>query len=94
MPTLYETQPDLEPIEYTHFDCWAESMEENSLTPLELYLDIIHAWENSLGCNLLYDDEEPQLYGDNLWDVVCFRVLQAGYSVYSGDNFIEIYEAD
>lgn len=91
MPILYTMQPDLEPIEFTHFDCWEEAMEENNWEHIDLYLDIIQSWEKSLGITLLYSDEEPHLYGDSIWDVVCFRVLQGGYSVYSGDNFIEIY---
>ena len=97
MPILYTTQPDLEPIEFTHFDCWEEAMEENNWTLPQLHLDIIHSWEESLGITLLYAEEENaghdgHLYGDTIWDVVCFRVLQGGYSVYSGDNFIEIYD--
>jgi hypothetical protein len=91
MATLYATQPDLEPIEYTHFDCWDEVMEENNWTHFELYMDIIRSWEKSLGVTLIFEDEEPQLYGDSIWDLVVFRVLQGGYDVYVGTAFIEIY---
>lgn len=92
MNILYDTQPeDLEPIEFTHYDCWDEAMEENNWTLFELYMDIIRSWEKSLGVTLIFEDEEPQLYGDSIWDLVVFRVLQGGYDVYVGTAFIEIY---
>lgn len=90
MPILYTTQPDLDPIEYTHFDCWDEAMEENNWTLTELHRDIIQSWEKSLGLTLFEGCENP--YSASVWDAVCFKVLQGGYSVYSGDNFIEIYD--
>ncbi len=47
MSIYYETEPDdLEPVEFTHFDCWEDD------TTME---DIIHAWEASLGITLPVD---------------------------------------
>jgi hypothetical protein len=47
MGILYTTQPeDIEPVEYTHFDCWEDD------TTME---DVIHAWEASLGVTLPVD---------------------------------------
>ena len=54
MATLFEIQPeDLEPFEYTHFDCWFEDTtinptlaDEGELTDQAIY--VLEAWEQSL----------------------------------------------
>lgn len=47
MGILYTTRPDdLEPIEFTHFDCWEED------TTME---EILESWESSLGITLPKD---------------------------------------
>lgn len=44
MGMLYTIQPDdLEPIEYTHFDCWEDG---------DTWFDISRAWEKNLGIAL------------------------------------------
>jgi hypothetical protein len=44
MGRLYTVEPDdLEPIEYTHFDCWEDG---------DTWFDISRAWEKSLGIAL------------------------------------------
>lgn len=47
MGILYTTRPDdLEPVEFTHFDCWEED------TTME---EILESWESSLGITLPKD---------------------------------------
>jgi hypothetical protein len=47
MGMLYTIRPDdLEPVEFTHFDCWEDN------TTME---EIIQSWEASLGINLPVD---------------------------------------
>jgi hypothetical protein len=47
MGMLYTIRPDdLEPVEFTHFDCWEDD------TTME---EIIQSWEASLGINLPVD---------------------------------------
>ena len=76
MSTYFICQPeDIEPVEFTHFDCWDDD------TTME---EIIHSWEASLGITLPVDS----------WDSVIMALLRNGYSVYEGDEFIEIYELE
>lgn len=46
MSIYYNVQPEREPIEFTHFDCWTDD------TTLE---EIVHSWEASLGVVLPVD---------------------------------------
>ena len=47
MSIYHLTQPDdIEPVEFTHFDCWADD------TTME---EIVHSWEASLGITLPVD---------------------------------------
>lgn len=74
MSTYFICQPeDIEPVEFTHFDCWDDdaTMEE-----------IVSSWSKNLGIELPTDS----------WDSVIMTLLRNGYSVYEGDEFIEIYE--
>ena len=48
MATLYDIQPDREPVEFTHFDCW-----DNTTT----WAGIARAWSASLGITLPEEDE-------------------------------------
>ena len=76
MSTYFICQPeDIEPVEFTHFDCWDDD------TTME---EIIHSWEASLGITLPVDS----------WDSVIVQLLRNGYSVYEGDEFIEIYDEE
>lgn len=64
--------------------------------------EIIQAWEQSLNMDLLtgYSEELSEdlsstierLGTDLAFDLVIIKLLRAGYHVYSGDNFIEVYQ--
>jgi hypothetical protein len=74
MGMLYTIQPDdLEPIEYTHFDCWNDG---------DTWYDIVRIWEKNLGIGLSKESIDNTI----------MDLLQQGYDVYNGDEFIEIYE--
>lgn len=74
MSTYFICQPeDIEPVEFTHFDCWDDD------TTME---EIVASWSKNLGIELPTDS----------WDSVIMTLLRNGYSVYEGDEFIEIYE--
>jgi len=65
MGMLYSIQPDdLEPIEYTHYDCW-----ENDTT----WFDIVRAWEKTLGVGLPKESTEATIISllSNGYDVYC-----------------------
>ena len=47
MGILYDIQPDYEPIEFTHYDCWDEST---------TWADIARAWGATLGISLPAED--------------------------------------
>ena len=51
MGILYNIQPDIEPVEYTHFDCWQDST---------TWAEIARAWSASLGITLP-EENEPDL---------------------------------
>jgi hypothetical protein len=98
MATLYEIEPDnLKIIDYTHFDCWFEKDEEDDEDldeTLEQYAsvanEVIAVWEQSLNIKL----PRPNFLKDGIslgFEVVCEAIVNAGYSVYHGDEFIEIY---
>ena len=74
MGMLYTIQPDdLEPVEYTHYDCWDDDTK---------WYDIARAWESTLGIGL----------AKHSIDSTIMSLLQQGYDVYNGDEFIEIYK--
>jgi hypothetical protein len=91
--TLYEIQPDdLEPIEFTHFDQWFCDEKEDGTQ--EQYAtranEILKAWEQTLNIKL----PRPNFLKDGLslgFEIVCEAIVNAGFSVYNGDEFIEIY---
>jgi hypothetical protein len=98
MAIAYDIQPEhLEPIEFTHFDCWFEDDEDDEdVTPerlSDLANDILDGWEETLSIKIdregLDFSDEDRAY-DSFW-IVADNIVQAGYSVYKGDTFIEIY---
>lgn len=106
MGTLYTIQPeDKEPIEFTHFDCWFMSEEDEDETDLEAFdeaddealerklTDILDSWEKTLGITLPRADSRV-IGVDYALDLVIVAVLEHGYDVYKGDTFIEIYESE
>ena len=100
MSTLLDIQPDdLEPIEFTHFDMWFEDDDGEGITPQQLSdqaNDTLDLWEETLGVKfdregLDFSDE------DRAYDSFCVvtdDIVRAGYSVYKGDTFIEIYSKE
>lgn len=57
MAKLYDTQPDREPIEFTHFDCW-----DSSTT----WAEISRAWSATLGTTLPETDDPDLIILDLL----------------------------
>jgi hypothetical protein len=95
MATFYEIQPDFEPIEYTHFDQWFCDEDEDGTQEqyAAVAYEVLEAWEKSLGIEL----PTPDFLKDGLdmaFQVVCEAIVEAGYSVYYGDEFIEIYNEE
>lgn len=74
MGTLFTCQPeDLEPVEFTHYDCWDDTT---------TWGEIARSWGATLGITLPEDCE----------DATILELLRRGYSVYQGDEFIEVYD--
>lgn len=105
MATLYETQPDIEPIEYTHFDCWFSDGSDDYEEGLDLFHnatdkqlarameDILTGWEKSLGLEL----PRPNISAvgtDYALDIVLMTIMEHGYNVFKGSDFIEIYQGE
>jgi hypothetical protein len=92
MATLYDIQPDFEPIEFTHFDTWFCDEKEDGTQEQYAALanEVLATWEQTLNIKL----PRPNFAKDGLslgFEVVCEAIVEAGYSVYNGDEFIEIY---
>jgi hypothetical protein len=82
MSIFYNVQPNREPIEFTHFDMWDDDEDLNG---------ILEAWENSLNMQLPRYDLSTISVEEAL-SIVVVMILNRGYDVYYGDEFIEIYE--
>ncbi|MFA6120879.1 MAG: hypothetical protein WCT35_09425 [Sideroxydans sp.] len=91
---LYSIRPDgdREPIEYTHYQEWHEP---NKVDELER---VLASWEKNLGVNLSisegFDSLEQMVHSvgwDNTINLVVYAILCAGFDVYVGSDFIEIY---
>ena len=104
MSKLYSIQPDREPIEFTHFDQWKSFNGRPDFLPRE-FKDVVDTWGATLECKYLdayvddlfegsYEQALGTLGFDNMMGLVILNIMSAGYDVYSGDNFIEIYEGD
>lgn len=53
MGRLYTIQPDdLDPIEFTHFDCWNDG---------DTWYDIVREWEKNLGVGLSKDSMDATI---------------------------------
>jgi hypothetical protein len=58
MGILYDTQPeDLEPVEFTHFDCWDDST---------TWVEISRAWSATLGITLPEENDPNPIVLDLL----------------------------
>jgi hypothetical protein len=94
MATLYDIQPELEPIEWTHYDCWF--IDESQITTKKLNQvanEILNNWEKTLGITFVRDGMDFSSWTAvyDLFDDIVDQVIKAGYSVYKGSDFIEIY---
>jgi hypothetical protein len=98
---LLDIQPEVNPIEYTHFDSWFEYeegdeedghyMDAEDATPQQLSdqaNDILDSWEDTLSIKI---DREGLDF--STWDAVydsfgtvAFQVAEAGYDVYVSDE--------
>ena len=100
MATLLDTQPDdLEPVEYTHFDCWFEDEDEDGegITPQQLSdrtNDVLDAWEATLGLKFDREGLDFSTWQGVLvsFDTIVAQVVEAGYDVYvSDEGWVEVY---
>jgi hypothetical protein len=101
MATLYDIQPDdLEPIEFTHFECWFDDEDGEDVTPQQLSdqaNDILDLWEETLGVKFDREGLDFSTWQGVLisFDTIAAQVVEAGYDVYvSDEGFIEIYKED
>ena len=99
MPVLYTEQPDdLEPIEYTHFDCWFEDEDGKDVTPQQLSdkaNDILDGWENTLSIKIDREGLDFSTWQGVFisFDTIAEQVVEAGYDAYvSNEGYIEIYK--
>jgi hypothetical protein len=94
MAQLFEIQPEENPIEWTHFNCWFE--EDEKRTKKELFsraFQIIDTWAVNLSITLTAPNFKcVDLYDG--FDLVIMQILEYGYDVYKGSDFIEIYAKD
>ena len=91
----YEIQPQIEPIEFTHFDTWFTDEEYNNSTNIEdmhfkKAIEILEAWEQTLNIKLPRPNFEKEGLEDG-FELVIDSLIEQGFSVYSSDSFIEIY---
>ena len=107
MGTLFTIQPeDREPIEFTHFDCWFTSEEDEYDEPdLEAFdeaddealerklTDILDSWEKTLGMTIPRADSRV-IGVDYALDIAIVAILEEGYDVYKSDTFIEIFKGE
>jgi len=95
MATLYEIQPDnLEPIEWTHFDTWFD--DDKTHTDEEFFTlayQIIDTWAINLDISFNIPNFNHVDLDDG-FDLVIMQVLESGYNVYKGSDFIEIYRGE
>jgi hypothetical protein len=91
----YEIQPNIEPIEYTHFDTWFSDDEYNNSSNIENDYskkanEVLEAWEQNLNIKLPRPNFEKEGIEDG-FELVIDSLIEQGFSVYSGESFIEIY---
>lgn len=90
--TYYTVQPDLEPIECTHWDAWDVDPRHTDVEQWEhIAWDIVHSWGKSLGIHFTFPEcmfKTMHLYA---FDVLLVQIMEHGYDVYNGIEFIEIY---
>jgi hypothetical protein len=97
MAILYDIQPDNEPIEWTHFDSWFDDKEDEEIyTDKELFtraIEIIDTWAVNLSITINVPNFNHVDLEDG-FDLVIMQLLEHGFNVYKGSDFIEIYEGE
>jgi hypothetical protein len=97
MAQLFNIQPDdLEPIEFTHFDSWFDDENEEKENAFNLNLcanRILDSWEQALDIKFARDGMDFNCWAavQDLFSDIVDQIVLNGYSVYQGDEFIEIY---
>lgn len=90
------------------FERQALALERFENAPIEIIckimLDVLEHWEKSLGVSIISPLTETHGGSleqtvlacgyDNTWNLVIIQLLGAGYSVFKGSNFIEIYSEE
>lgn len=106
MGRLLPMQPDGDPFEYTHYDCWdVYPFDEEADSPLVAreMQSVIACWNDTLDAQIdafVFDDfdgYEVAIWAmgfDGVMDRIITNILRAGFDVYEGDGFIEIYKGD
>jgi hypothetical protein len=98
MAKLLFTQPDdLEPIEFTHFDTWFDNDDEvEPVLMNQRANDILDGWEKTLGVKFERDGMDFSDWDavNDLFSDVCNQIVEAGFSVYLGGEFIEVYSRE
>lgn len=90
--TILNEQPGVDPVELTHLSEW-----KNTYDPGEFF-DVLKSWGETLHLDLTtferFDSFQQAVNSigfDNIWELVFMRILRAGYSIFEGSDFIEIY---
>jgi hypothetical protein len=94
MAILYDIQPDIEPIEWTHFDSWFD--DEETHTDKEFFtraIEIIDTWAVNLSITINVPNFNHVDLDDG-FDLVIMQLLEHGFDVYKGSDFIEIYKGE
>jgi hypothetical protein len=95
---LDEQPEDNEPILYTHFDCWTEDgMEDGDPLDFAGEDDLVDSlkieWQQITGINFS-DLDYGRLGQMDFFQRAGEKFVDAGYDVYDGDNFFEVYDPD
>jgi hypothetical protein len=99
MGRLHAIQPDdNEPLDFTHFDTYESEYGDTQGYNREAATVLDH-WQKNLGVSfpLQYwgtTEQAVTVLGEAVWDVAIVALLEAGFDVFRGTDFIEIYPAD
>lgn len=110
MGRLLNTQPDRnKPIEHANFHAWRKDADGTITTAPQLkqVADVLDHWAESLNIPCIspaglsadgFGGDFEQLFHyvgfDLLWEIVSYRMCQAGFDVYVGNDFIEVYSTE
>jgi len=102
-----DMEPAAEPFEYTFFDCWSPSGDEDTAQyevgtreALATAKKVLSDWAKSLSLSDLHPSRIalPESFRDayignhdEIFEKACGVIVAAGYGVYASDDRIEIY---